>query len=65
MQMERLLTAEELAEMLSVRVETLNQWRYRGEGPRFVKSSRRFLRYRLSDVEAWLEQHAEKSPPAA
>jgi excisionase family DNA binding protein len=62
--MERLLTAQELAEMLRVRVETVNQWRYRGQGPRAIKSGRRFLRYRLSDVQAWLEQHAEQAPPA-
>ncbi len=65
MQMERLLTAEELAEMFRVRVETVHQWRYRGYGPRAIKSGRRFLRYRLSDVEAWIEQHTDQAPPAA
>jgi predicted DNA-binding transcriptional regulator AlpA len=63
--MERLLTAEEVAEVLKVRVETLNQWRWLGKGPRAIKSGRRFLRYRPADVEAWLEEHAEKTPPAA
>lgn len=65
MQMERLLTAEELAEMLRVRVETVHQWRWQGKGPRAIKSGRRFLRYRLRDVEAWLERQAEHAPPAA
>jgi predicted DNA-binding transcriptional regulator AlpA len=63
--MDRLLTAEELADMLKVRIETVHQWRWQGKGPRAIKSSRRFVRYRLSDVEAWLEEHAEKTPPAA
>jgi len=63
--MERLLTAEEVAEVLKVRVETLNQWRWLGKGPRAIKSGRRFLRYRPADVEAWLDSQAEKTPPAA
>ncbi len=50
MQMEPLLTAEELAEMFRVRVETVHQWRWQGKGPRAIKSGRRFLRYRTSTV---------------
>jgi excisionase family DNA binding protein len=65
MQMERLLTAEELAEIFRVRVETIKQWRHRGQGPRAIKSGGKFLRWRQADVDAWLEQHAEQAPPAA
>jgi predicted DNA-binding transcriptional regulator AlpA len=64
--MERLLTAEEVAEVLSVRVGTLHQWRWQGKGPRAIKSGRGFVRYRPADLQAWIKQHADpETPPAA
>jgi len=51
---DQLLDAHELAEWLAVPVATLYQWRYTGNGPRALKVGRH-LRYRRSDVEAWLE----------
>lgn len=48
-----LLTPEELADELGMTVEALAQWRYRGQGPVFVKEGR-FVRYLRSDVERWL-----------
>jgi excisionase family DNA binding protein len=61
---EKLLTPEEVADLLQVKVETLHQWRWQGKGPRAVKSGRRFLRYRPSDVNAWLDAQAEPEPTA-
>jgi excisionase family DNA binding protein len=49
----RLLTPSELSEMLGVPVATLYSWRYHGRGPAAVRVGRH-LRYRLSDVDAWL-----------
>lgn len=49
-----LLTPQELAAELGMQVTALAQWRYRGMGPRFIKEGR-FIRYRRSDVDAWLE----------
>ncbi|MCD2263266.1 hypothetical protein K3888_11210 [Dietzia aurantiaca] len=34
-------------------VTALAQWRYRGQGPRFIKEGR-WVRYRRSDVDAWI-----------
>lgn len=54
--LERGLTPREVAELLTVHVVTLQQWRARGEGPRYVKygaSPRSPIRYRLRDVLAW------------
>lgn len=53
-------TPAELAERLDVSVGTLANWRWRGEGPRYVKlgaarSSR--VRYRAEDVTAWERLH--------
>lgn len=52
---DRLLTVEELADYLAVPVATLYQWRYRKEGPTGFRVSRH-VRYRWSEVEAWIEQ---------
>jgi len=71
-EVERLLTAEEVAERLQVKVETLHQWRWKGKGPRAVKAGPKFVRYRPSDVNEWLEAYLEhdqeelaQTPPAA
>ncbi len=55
---ETLLTIEALSRMLGVPVPTIYAWRYRGEGPRGYKLGRH-VRYRLSDVNKWLEDHAD------
>jgi len=50
----RLLSVTELADYLAVPVATLYAWRYRGEGPPALRVGR-YLRYRWSDVQRWLE----------
>ena len=40
--------------MLGVPVATVYAWRSRGQGPRGLKIGRH-VRYRLSDVEEWVE----------
>jgi predicted DNA-binding transcriptional regulator AlpA len=47
-------STEEVAEYLGdIPVRTLVQWRYKGIGPKYVKVGK-YVRYRWSDVEAWL-----------
>jgi excisionase family DNA binding protein len=53
----RLLRADEVAEFLGVPLKTLYQWRYKGVGPAGVRVGRH-LRYRVVDVEAWVEGRA-------
>jgi excisionase family DNA binding protein len=55
---------ERTGAFLGVPVGTLANWRYQGKGPRFVKVGRH-VRYRRSDVEAWLELHVRESTAAA
>lgn len=43
------------AELLSINARTLQQWRLRGAGPRFVRISSRCVRYRYSDLMEWTE----------
>jgi len=51
-------TAEEIAVYLGVPVATLHQWRHKGTGPRASKVGR-WLRYRWTDVEKWLDDQAK------
>ncbi|MFE1551607.1 helix-turn-helix domain-containing protein [Streptomyces sp. NPDC058718] len=48
-----LLTPEQASEYLNVSHWTLRNWRYRGEGPPFLKAGRS-VRYRLVDLDSWL-----------
>jgi excisionase family DNA binding protein len=54
--LERLLTADEVAEYLGIPVATLYQWRHKGSGPAAYRVGR-YLRYEPTAVRRWLEQH--------
>jgi excisionase family DNA binding protein len=59
-----LLTVDELAEYIQRPKATLYAWKYRGEGPPAIKVGRE-LRYRESDVIAWLDRLAAAQSPGA
>lgn len=63
MQMTEFMDPEGLAALLGVPVRTVYAWRHRGEGPRGYKVGRH-VRYRVEDVEAWLEDRADREPAA-
>jgi predicted DNA-binding transcriptional regulator AlpA len=52
----KLLTAEEVAEITGLSVETLAQWRSQKRGPQFLKISRNFIRYWQDDLDEWLSE---------
>ncbi len=59
--MDRMLTTVELAEMLNITKSALLGWRRLGRGPSWIKFGegvRGAVRYKLSDVEEWLEAKA-------
>lgn len=56
---ERLMTLAEVAEMLSIPLDTLYAWRYRGLGPPGYRVGR-YVRYRRTSVESWLETQADQ-----
>lgn len=56
-----LLTPQALAERLAVSVKTLERWRLQGEGPPFVRVSRKVIRYRGSDVARFIENQVRTS----
>lgn len=44
------------AELLSINPRTLQQWRLRGTGPKFVRISTRCVRYRYRDLMVWADR---------
>jgi len=57
---EALLTEAQVAEIIGRGVPTLQKDRVRGTGPSFVKIGR-LVRYRPSDVHAWLAERVRRS----
>jgi excisionase family DNA binding protein len=57
----QLLTESEAASLLTLSVKTLRNWRVSGKGPRFVRLSGRAIRYRRSDLEAFIDAGVRKS----
>lgn len=58
--MSKLLDEKQAAALLNVSVKTLQAWRYRGNGPRFVKFGRS-VRYALADLEAFVLERLRTS----
>ena len=56
----RLMSEQEAADLLCISFRTLQAWRVRGGGPRFCKVGRA-VRYRLSDLDVWLEKQSRGS----
>ena len=56
-----LLTEREAASILGFTQSALQAWRLKGGGPRFVKISARAVRYRLEDLEVFVEERLRTS----
>lgn len=56
-----LWTAQELADFVGVPIQTVYAWSHRGGGPVACRVGRH-LRYRATDVERWLDEHAHDRP---
>ena len=50
-----LLTEVQTGEVLNLSIRTLQAWRLRGGGPKFVRLSGRAVRYRNGDLAAFIE----------
>lgn len=50
-----LLSIDEVAELLDVPKPTLYRWRLTGKGPRSVVLPNRRVKYRVRDLEEWLD----------
>jgi excisionase family DNA binding protein len=60
---EPLLTLDDVVAYLGIPKNTLYRWRVDGEGPRAMKIGKH-LRYRRTELEAWLEANTDERPAA-
>lgn len=51
-----LLSPADVEEWIGINRGTLAQWRYKGLGPRFIKTGRR-VKYSPEAIEAWLDEN--------
>jgi predicted DNA-binding transcriptional regulator AlpA len=58
--MDKLLTEKEVAEILGVRVGTMQQWRFHKRGPKYYTIGSRTIRYRPADIEAYIKQQTSE-----
>ena len=59
----RLLRPDELASFLGIPLATIYQWRSRGNGPCGIRVGRH-VRYRIEDVERWLDEQRDRHTSA-
>ena len=52
---EALLTEKQAANFLGLNPRSLQAWRTRGGGPSYLRIGHRTTRYRMEDLEVWLE----------
>ncbi len=53
--LDKWIKEHEAAEFVGFSVRALQNWRVRGGGPRFAKTSSRSVRYRRRDLIEWME----------
>ncbi len=58
---ERLLNTEQLSEVTGIAAVTLRNWRINHNGPPYFKVGPTLVRYRLSEVEQWLNESRRTS----
>jgi prophage regulatory protein len=58
---ERLLTRPQVEFLAGVSRSTIYAWMQRGEFPRPVKLGTRLVRWRLSDIDAWVKARETKA----
>lgn len=63
--LDRLIDETAAADRLGFSIRALQNWRHRGGGPRFVKVSGRSVRYRIRDLNEWVEERIRRSTSEA
>jgi predicted site-specific integrase-resolvase len=49
------LNDRQVSEMTGIAVQTLRNWRQKGTGPKFDRPTKKCVRYRLSEVEKFMQ----------
>lgn len=57
-----LLTRVQAAEYLGMSEQTLRCWAVDGRGPVFIKLGTRSVRYRVEDIDRWLDEGKRNEP---
>ena len=63
--LDRLITEQEAAEFLGVQVKTLQEWRTKGRGPRFVRLGTRMVKYRRRELISFSDDRLVSSTAEA
>lgn len=61
--MDDLLNPTQAGEYVGMTRQALGDMRYRGAGPKYSKLSARAVRYRRSDLDAWIASRAVEPAP--
>jgi len=59
--MQVILDQKRVATILGISTRTLERYRLTGMGPPYAKLGGKLIRYRQSDVEAWIQQNLSHS----
>ena len=62
---DELLTTEDAAGYYGLKPTTLEQWRWEGKGPAFIRLSKRAIRYRRSDLDEHINANVVSAGEAA
>lgn len=55
MKLPELLNSDEASRYIGYRGSTLRQWRYLGQGPKYIRVNGRSIRYRREDLDEWMD----------
>mgnify|MGYP003302921360 CR=1 FL=1 len=50
------LSESEAAKYLGISKKTLQRWRFDHKGPAYAKLNNKLIRYRLADLDEWMNQ---------
>lgn len=56
-----LVNERHAAEIMGISVKTAQGWRFKGDGPRFVKIGKKAIRYQICDIFEWIDQQRRQS----
>ncbi|MGD0635403.1 MAG: helix-turn-helix domain-containing protein [Beijerinckiaceae bacterium] len=54
---DRYLSEDEFCEQFKIAPRTAQRWRQTGDGPKWVRIGKRFIRYRQGDAREWVKAH--------
>lgn len=62
---DKLINEQTAADILGVTRQCMSQWRYTGKGPRYVQVSKKCIRYRMKELNEYIESRVMRSTSEA